>query len=156
MGPRNAYKDMLDNVVSPITCVSMNHQNQLEQMANGAMFATVVGDRRWRRRRRLRLPRTPPVAAVVGVVRRRRRQHGGALGVVAGSVLMSIGGDCGLVRWACLNRALRPGDGRARCWQWFSRPAVAVPVHLCLWPSRAVTAWSGWGRGLLHFEQWLR
>jgi hypothetical protein len=39
-GPRNAYKDMLDNVVSPITCVSMNHQNQLEQMANGAMFAT--------------------------------------------------------------------------------------------------------------------
>jgi hypothetical protein len=40
MGPRNAYKDMLDNVVSLITCVSMNHQNQLEQMANGAMFAT--------------------------------------------------------------------------------------------------------------------
>jgi hypothetical protein len=40
MGPRNAYKDMVDNVVSPITCVSMNHQNQLEQMANGAMFAT--------------------------------------------------------------------------------------------------------------------
>jgi hypothetical protein len=38
----NAYKDMLDNVVSPITCVSMNHQNQLEQMANGAMFATPV------------------------------------------------------------------------------------------------------------------
>jgi hypothetical protein len=33
---------MLDNVVSPITCVSMNHQNQLEQMANGAMFATKV------------------------------------------------------------------------------------------------------------------
>jgi hypothetical protein len=33
---------MLDNVVSPITCVSMNHQNQLEQMANGAMFATEV------------------------------------------------------------------------------------------------------------------
>jgi hypothetical protein len=27
MGPRNAYKDMLDNVVSLITCVSMNHQN---------------------------------------------------------------------------------------------------------------------------------
>jgi hypothetical protein len=37
MGPRNAYKDMLDNVVSPITCVSMNHQNQLEQMANRAI-----------------------------------------------------------------------------------------------------------------------
>jgi hypothetical protein len=36
----NAYKDMLDNVVSPITSVSMNHQNQLEQMENGAMFAT--------------------------------------------------------------------------------------------------------------------
>jgi hypothetical protein len=42
MGPRNGYKDMLDNVVSPITCVSMNHQNQLEQMANGAMFATPI------------------------------------------------------------------------------------------------------------------
>jgi hypothetical protein len=41
MGPRNAYKDMLDNVVNHITCVSMNHQNQLEQMANGAMFATI-------------------------------------------------------------------------------------------------------------------
>jgi hypothetical protein len=41
MGPRNAYKDMLENVVSPITCVSMNHQNQLEQMANWAMFATL-------------------------------------------------------------------------------------------------------------------
>jgi hypothetical protein len=40
MGPRNAYKDMLDKVVSPIGCVNMNHQNQLEQMANGAMFAT--------------------------------------------------------------------------------------------------------------------
>jgi hypothetical protein len=50
MGPRNAYKDMLDNVVSPITCVSMNHQNQLEQMANGAMFATrrcLNANRRW-------------------------------------------------------------------------------------------------------------
>jgi hypothetical protein len=46
MEPRNAYKDMLDNVVSPITCVSMNHQNQIQQMANGAMFAT-LGDRRW-------------------------------------------------------------------------------------------------------------
>jgi hypothetical protein len=42
MGPRNAYKDMLDNMISPITCVSMNHQNQLEQMANGVMFATLV------------------------------------------------------------------------------------------------------------------
>jgi hypothetical protein len=31
---------MLDNVVSPINCVSMNHQNQLEQMENGAIFAT--------------------------------------------------------------------------------------------------------------------
>jgi hypothetical protein len=39
MRPRNAYKDMLDNVVSPITCVSMNHENQLEQMANEAIFA---------------------------------------------------------------------------------------------------------------------
>jgi hypothetical protein len=42
IGPRNSYKDMLDNVVSPITCVVMNHQNQLEKMANGAMFATDV------------------------------------------------------------------------------------------------------------------
>jgi hypothetical protein len=41
MGPRNAYKDMLDKVVSHIACVNMNHQNQLEQMANGAMFATI-------------------------------------------------------------------------------------------------------------------
>jgi hypothetical protein len=41
MGPMNAYKDMLENVVSPNTCVSMNHQNQLEQMATGAMFATI-------------------------------------------------------------------------------------------------------------------
>jgi hypothetical protein len=40
MGPKNAYKDMLDNVVNPITCVSMNHQNQLEQTTNGVMFAT--------------------------------------------------------------------------------------------------------------------
>jgi hypothetical protein len=40
MGLRNAYKDMLDKVVSTITCVSMNHQNQLEQMTNGVMFAT--------------------------------------------------------------------------------------------------------------------
>jgi hypothetical protein len=40
MGPRIAYKDMLDNVVSSIACVSMNHQNQLEKMANGAMFTT--------------------------------------------------------------------------------------------------------------------
>jgi hypothetical protein len=40
MGPRNTYKDMLDKVVSPIACVNMNHQNQLEQMANGAMFTT--------------------------------------------------------------------------------------------------------------------
>jgi hypothetical protein len=31
---------MLDNVVSTITCVSMNHQNQLEQMAKEAMFTT--------------------------------------------------------------------------------------------------------------------
>jgi hypothetical protein len=43
MGPRNAYKDMLDKVVSPIACVNMNHQNQLEQMANGVMFATAAG-----------------------------------------------------------------------------------------------------------------
>jgi hypothetical protein len=41
MGPRYVYRDMLDNMVSAIACVSMNHQNQLEQMANGAMFATI-------------------------------------------------------------------------------------------------------------------
>jgi hypothetical protein len=41
MGPRNAYKDLLENVISPIACVSMNHQNQLEQMANEAMFAII-------------------------------------------------------------------------------------------------------------------
>jgi hypothetical protein len=41
MGPRNAYKDMLDKVVSPIACVNMNHQNQLEQVANEAMFTTI-------------------------------------------------------------------------------------------------------------------
>jgi hypothetical protein len=41
--PKNAYKDMLDNVISHITCVSMNHQNQLEQMTNGVMFATARG-----------------------------------------------------------------------------------------------------------------
>jgi hypothetical protein len=35
MGPRNAYNDILDNVVSLIAGVVMNHQNQLEQMANG-------------------------------------------------------------------------------------------------------------------------
>jgi hypothetical protein len=35
MGPRNAYKDILDNVVCLIACVVMNHQNQLEQMENG-------------------------------------------------------------------------------------------------------------------------
>jgi hypothetical protein len=40
MRPSNAYKDMLDNVISPITCVSMNHQNQLKQITNGAIFAT--------------------------------------------------------------------------------------------------------------------
>jgi hypothetical protein len=38
MGPRNAYKNMVDNVVSPITCIIMNHKNQLKQMANVAMF----------------------------------------------------------------------------------------------------------------------
>jgi hypothetical protein len=42
MGPRNAYKVMLDNTVSLIVCVRMNHQNQLEQMANGTIFATNI------------------------------------------------------------------------------------------------------------------
>jgi hypothetical protein len=40
MGPRYVYKDMLDHLFSPIACVGMNHQNQLKQMENGAMFAT--------------------------------------------------------------------------------------------------------------------
>jgi hypothetical protein len=40
MGPRNAYKHMLNKVVNLIACVNMNHQNQLKQMANGDMFAT--------------------------------------------------------------------------------------------------------------------
>jgi hypothetical protein len=29
----------IDNVVSHFVCVSMNHQNQLEQMANEVIFA---------------------------------------------------------------------------------------------------------------------
>jgi hypothetical protein len=41
MGSRYVYKDMLDNIVSLIVCVSMIHQNQLQQMANGVMFATI-------------------------------------------------------------------------------------------------------------------
>jgi hypothetical protein len=40
MGPRYVYKDMLDNVVSLIACVSMNHQYQFEQMEEEAMFTT--------------------------------------------------------------------------------------------------------------------
>jgi hypothetical protein len=42
MGPRIAYKDMLDKVVSLISCVNMNHQNQLEQMTTEVMFATFL------------------------------------------------------------------------------------------------------------------
>jgi hypothetical protein len=42
MGPRNAYKDMLDNTVSPIDHVVINHQIKLEQMAYQAMFATIL------------------------------------------------------------------------------------------------------------------
>jgi hypothetical protein len=42
LGSRNVYKNMLNNMVSLITCVSMNHQNQLEQMANEVMFATIT------------------------------------------------------------------------------------------------------------------
>jgi hypothetical protein len=34
---------MLDKLVSPIACVNKNHQNQLEKMANEAMFATLSG-----------------------------------------------------------------------------------------------------------------
>jgi hypothetical protein len=33
-----------DKVISPIACVRINHQNQLEQMANEAMFATACPD----------------------------------------------------------------------------------------------------------------
>jgi hypothetical protein len=32
MWPRYVYKDVLDNTAIPITCVSMNHENQLEQL----------------------------------------------------------------------------------------------------------------------------
>jgi hypothetical protein len=35
MRPRYVYKDMLDKVISTIACVSMNHQNQLEQRHMG-------------------------------------------------------------------------------------------------------------------------
>jgi hypothetical protein len=39
LGPRNVYKDMLNNMVSPIDHVVMTHQNQI-RIANGAMFTT--------------------------------------------------------------------------------------------------------------------
>jgi hypothetical protein len=52
MGPRNAYKDVLDNVVRLIACVSMNHQNQ-QQMANRAMFATKTSRERLPRHQQL-------------------------------------------------------------------------------------------------------
>jgi hypothetical protein len=48
MEPRCIYKDMLDNMVSPSSCVSMSHQNQLAQIANEAMFAVpIVSTRCW-------------------------------------------------------------------------------------------------------------
>jgi hypothetical protein len=48
MGSRNAYRDILDNVVSLIACVVMNHQNQLEQMANGEnRFSVIHWFRTW-------------------------------------------------------------------------------------------------------------
>jgi hypothetical protein len=50
MGPRYVYKDMLDNLVSLIGCVSINHQIQLKQMANGAMFAAASSSRLGRHR----------------------------------------------------------------------------------------------------------
>jgi hypothetical protein len=40
MGPRNVYNDMLNNIVSLIHHVVMNHQIILELMAYEAMFAT--------------------------------------------------------------------------------------------------------------------
>jgi predicted alpha/beta-fold hydrolase len=65
MGPINAYKDMLDKVVSPIACVNMNRQNQLEQMENGVMFATSTPG--WPT-----LLGSPSVAAVLPALRTRR------------------------------------------------------------------------------------
>jgi hypothetical protein len=41
MGPRNAYKDMLNNMVSLIDHVVINHQNQTQTNGIEAMFATV-------------------------------------------------------------------------------------------------------------------
>jgi hypothetical protein len=40
LGPRSVYKDMLNNKISPIDHVVMNHQIKLELMAYEAMFAT--------------------------------------------------------------------------------------------------------------------
>jgi hypothetical protein len=42
MGPRNAYKDMLNNMVSPIDHVVINHQIKLEEMTYEAMFAKTI------------------------------------------------------------------------------------------------------------------
>jgi hypothetical protein len=39
--PKNVYKDMLNNMVSPNDHVVMNHQIKLKLMAYGAMFATI-------------------------------------------------------------------------------------------------------------------
>jgi hypothetical protein len=40
LGSRNVYKDILNNVVSPIDRVVMNHQNQTRKMAYKTIFAT--------------------------------------------------------------------------------------------------------------------
>jgi hypothetical protein len=39
LGPRNVYKDILNNMVSPIDHVVMNHQNHTRTMTYEAMFA---------------------------------------------------------------------------------------------------------------------
>jgi hypothetical protein len=41
LGPRSVYKDMLNNMVSLIDHVVMNHQNHTRTNGNGAMFATI-------------------------------------------------------------------------------------------------------------------
>jgi hypothetical protein len=41
LGPRSVYKDMLNNMVSPIDHVVMNHQNQTRTNGTWAMFPTI-------------------------------------------------------------------------------------------------------------------
>jgi hypothetical protein len=49
MGPINAYKDMLNNMVRPIDHIVMNHQNHIRTLGYKAMFATRASIRKLRR-----------------------------------------------------------------------------------------------------------